>query len=82
MAVAVDTLCPGHPGVQATLAFEWSPGRRQRDYLDNRSAFDVAILLDLPGGGHGIVGIESKYHEHIRRERSPDAENGCRAIAR
>ena len=74
LAAAVDTLWPGHPGVPETLAFEWSPGRRQRDYLGNRSAFDAAILLDLPDGGHGVLGIETKYHEDIRRERPPDSE--------
>jgi hypothetical protein len=74
LAAAVDTLWPGHPGVPETLAFEWSPGRRQRDYLGNRSAFDAAILLDLPDGGHGVLGIETKYHEDIRRERPPDPE--------
>jgi PD-(D/E)XK nuclease superfamily protein len=71
---AVDALWPGHPGAPTRIDFEWSPGRRQPDYLNNRSAFDAAILLDLPDGGRGVLGIETKYHEDIRRERPPHPE--------
>jgi hypothetical protein len=72
LATAVDALWPGHPGVAETLEFEWSPGRLDPDYLNNRSAFDAAILLGLPNNRGGVVGIETKYHEDIRREQPPD----------
>ena len=74
LAAAVAALWPDRPGVPATITFEWSPGRQQREYLNNRSAFDAAILFDLSTGGRGALGIETKYHEHVRRERPPDAE--------
>ena len=74
LAAAVGALWPERPGVPATIHFEWSPGRLREDYLNNRSAFDAAVLLNLPDGTHGVLGIETKYHEDIRRERPPDSE--------
>lgn len=72
LTTATDRLWPDHPGGTPTLVFEWSPGRRDPEYLDNRSAFDVAILLDLADGRRGAIGIETKHHEDIRRESPPD----------
>jgi hypothetical protein len=70
---AIDKLWPDHPGRGQDVVFEWSPGRRDRLYLNNRSAFDAAMLLALEEG-RGVIGIETKYHEDIRSERAPDAE--------
>lgn len=69
---AVDRVWPRHPGVANDLFFEWSPGRRDPLYLNNRSAFDAAIVLHVGDLGRGVIGIETKYHEDIRRERPPD----------
>jgi hypothetical protein len=44
------------------IEFEWSPGRADPRYLDNRSAFDVIVFHTTPAGGRGFVGIEVKYH--------------------
>lgn len=74
LAATVDALWPDHAGVPGGLMFEWSPGRRDPLYLKNRSAFDVAILLSLANAERGVIGIETKYHEDIRRERAPDSE--------
>ena len=71
LATAVDELWPDHPGDPDQLWFEWSPGRRDPLYLNNRSAFDAAIVLRLADGQRGVVGIETKYHEDIRPERAP-----------
>lgn len=71
LAAAVDALWPDHPSVASELIFEWSPGRRDCDYLSNRTAFDAAVLLDLGGEERGVIGIETKYHEHMKRERTP-----------
>jgi hypothetical protein len=70
---AIDRLWPEHPGRGHDVVFEWSPGRRDPLYSNNRSAFDAALLLTMEDG-RGIIGIETKYHEDIRPERPPDAE--------
>jgi hypothetical protein len=57
-----------------SLNFEWSPGRDDRHYLANRSAFDAAFLLRLADGQRGIIGIETKYHEHAKVEDTPKKE--------
>ncbi len=68
---AVDRLWPQHPGLVEEIRFEWSPGRRDPLYLNNRSAFDAAILLRLGDQRRGVIGVETKYHEDIRREGAP-----------
>lgn len=59
------------PGTVRELRFEWSPGRLDPSYLGNRSAFDAAFVLDLSTGGGGVVGLETKYHEHAKAEAPP-----------
>ncbi len=62
---ALRSCWPDTPGRVSEVRFEWSPGRRLRGrYLENQSAFDVAFVLDLPGGGRGVFAVETKYHEH------------------
>lgn len=55
----------------ATVDFEWSPGRGDPRYLDNRSAFDVFVRHSTPGGGSGFIGIEVKYHEDLEGKAAP-----------
>lgn len=71
---AVHAWWPDTPGRVAEVRFEWSPGRRDPLYLGNRSAFDVAFILDLPGGQRGVLGVETKYHEHPVMEMAPSEE--------
>lgn len=85
---AVHTWWPDTPGRVVSVEFEWSPGRRrQGEYLENRSAFDVAFILDTGNGKNGVIGVETKYHEHpgqmphsddyrMRRYRAVAAESG------
>ena len=62
---AVHVWWPEAPGTVTSVEFEWSPGRSLKgEYLENRSAFDVAFILDLGNGKKGVVGVETKYHEH------------------
>lgn len=69
---AVHTWWPDTPGRVSAVEFEWSPGRsRKGEYLENRSAFDVAFILDLGTGKKGVVGVETKYHEHAVRMNEP-----------
>lgn len=70
---AVHKWWPDVPGRVCAIHFEWSPGRRLKgQYLENRTAFDAAIELDLNDGHRGILGIETKYHEHCRAEQKPN----------
>jgi hypothetical protein len=55
---------PDLPGSVSEVLFEWSPGRDDRAYLGNRTSFDVAFILDLGDGERGVLGVETKYHEH------------------
>lgn len=59
------------PGVVSAVHLEWSPGRLDPAYLGNRTAFDAAIELDHGDGTFGIIGIETKYHEHLHPEPPP-----------
>jgi hypothetical protein len=69
---AVKTWWPDAPGRVHKVRFEWSPGRQlPGQYLENRSAFDVAFELALPDGTYGVIGVETKYHEHCKREKVP-----------
>lgn len=69
---AVRAWWPDVPGRVNAVRFEWSPGRWLKgEYLENRSAFDVAFELVLDDGSHGILGVETKYHEDCKREKEP-----------
>ena len=71
-SAAVKTWWPDAPGKVRQVRFEWSPGRRiEGRFLENRSAFDVAFELELDDGNLGVIGVETKYHEHCKREKRP-----------
>lgn len=57
------------------IEFEHSPGRRNPEYLGDRSAFDVYIEY-MGRTGPGIVGIEVKYHENMDNEDPKDEAKG------
>ena len=68
---AVRSWFPDAPGRVNEVRFEWSPGRRDPEYLGNQSALDAALLLKLPDGARGVVGVETKYHEHAQPAPPP-----------
>jgi len=62
---------PDIPGNLYAIRFEWSPGRSiPGQFLENRSAFDCAIEFRTGNKTFGILGIETKYHEHAAKEKS------------
>lgn len=77
---AVRSYWPAAPGRLSGVLFEWSPGRRDRAYLGNQSAFDVALILRQGDGTKGVIGIEMKYQEWARPERNPGQEALSRYI--
>lgn len=67
LATAVcGELWPSSIGRVTSIEFEWSPGRGDAKYLDNRSAFDVAVFYETREAERGFVGIEVKYHENLQ----------------
>ena len=69
---AINYWWPDAPGKVSSIRFEWSPGRQiPGKYLENRSAFDVAFIIDLDNGKKGLLGIETKYHEYCQKEPMP-----------
>lgn len=72
---AVRAWWPDAPGRVRQVRFEWSPGRRiDGRFLENSSAFDAAFELELESGTRGVIGIETKYHEHSKREDPPSEQ--------
>jgi PD-(D/E)XK nuclease superfamily protein len=65
---AVHTWWPDAPGNVCDVRFAHSPGRFDPAYLNSLRAFDVAFVLDLGDGTHGIVGLDINYHERIKPE--------------
>jgi len=54
------------------IDFEYSPGRRDPRYLNDRSAFDVFLRCRTAKGGKGFIGIEVKYHENLAGKSGDD----------
>ncbi len=70
-AAALKAWWPDAPSGQVQVRFEHSPGRRDPLFLNNRSAFDVAF--EVAGDKAAVViGVETKYHEHAKREDEPN----------
>lgn len=61
----VANLTEGRFTEVTAIEFEWSPGRRDPRYLNDRSAFDVLINCRDATGNPCFVGIEVKYHENL-----------------
>lgn len=70
---AVNAWWPDAPAGDVQVLFEHSPGRRDRAFLGNRSAFDAAFGIHGSSGVRAIVGVETKYHEHALVEAPPKA---------
>jgi hypothetical protein len=71
---AVHTWWPDAPGTVAEVRFAHSPGRFDLSYLNSLRSFDAAFVLDLDDGTRGIVAVDTKYHEPMKRE-IPKASN-------
>ena len=50
------------------IEFEWSPGRGDPRYTDDRTAFDVYAKYQNAAGQRGFLGIEVKYHEDLEKK--------------
>ncbi|MBK8997999.1 MAG: hypothetical protein IPM35_19930 [Myxococcales bacterium] len=70
-ANALRAWWPDAPTGKGAVRFEHSPGRRDPFFLGNKSAFDVAFEIEKADGTFGIIGVETKYHEHAKPEAVP-----------
>lgn len=70
---AVRAWWPHAPRGTIQARFEHSPGRRDRAFLGDQSSFDVAFEITGDANAQGIIGVETKYHEHAVRESVPKA---------
>ena len=64
-SAVVNSMTDGRFTAVTKIDFEWSPGRRDPRYLNDRSAFDVFLRCCTAAGGKGFIGIEVKYHENL-----------------
>jgi hypothetical protein len=71
---AVHTWWPDAPGTLSEVRFAHSPGWLDPAYLNSLRAFDAAFVLDRDDGTHGIIGVDTKYHERSKSE-IPKPEN-------
>lgn len=58
-------LFPNQVKKVTAIEFEWSPGRRNPKYTNDRSAFDVFVEYESIAGKKCFYGIEIKYAEHM-----------------
>jgi hypothetical protein len=65
---AIHTWWPDVPGTVSDVRFAHSPGRFDAAYLGNLIDFDAAFVLDFNDGTKGIVAVDVKYHDLIKRE--------------
>jgi hypothetical protein len=70
---AVHAWWPDAPGTVSEVRFAYSPGRLDPAFLGSLVAFDAAFVLDLGDGTHGVIGIDVKYHDIIRRHEPKPA---------
>jgi hypothetical protein len=71
---AVHTWWPDAPGTVGEVRFAHSPGWLDPAHLNSLRAFDAAFVLDRDDGTHGIIGVDTKYHERSKSE-IPKPEN-------
>ena len=71
---AVHAWWPDAPGTVREVRFAHSPGWLDPAYLNSLRSFDAAFVLDRDDGTHGIIGVDTKYHERNKSE-IPKPEN-------
>jgi hypothetical protein len=62
--LALRAWWPDMPTGDVEVKFEHSPGRSDMSFIGTKTSMDVA--LEVPTA-HAILGIETKYHEHLKR---------------
>jgi hypothetical protein len=88
LATAVfRSLLPSFVGSVENIRFETSPGRREARFLDDGTAFDLAIEVLTPDGESATIFIETKYSESMEgpaarlRDRHDEASRNVRLFS-
>jgi hypothetical protein len=77
---AIHTWWPDAPGTVREVRFAHSPGWLDPAYLKSLRSFDAAFVLDRGDRTHGIIGVNTRYHERAKSE-TPKPENLRRYLA-
>lgn len=67
-------LFPNQVKKVTAIEFEWSPGRRNPKYTNDRSAFDVFVKYKSIDGENCFYGIEVKYAENMKENSARNRE--------
>lgn len=62
----VSRLTDGRFARVTEIKFEYSPGRSDPRYTNDKSAFDVFLRCKTATGDRAFLGIEVKYHENLQ----------------
>jgi hypothetical protein len=67
LATAVfRSMFPAFVSSVESIRFETSPGRREARFLNDGTAFDLAIDVNTPTGDRGTIFVEMKYSESVQ----------------
>jgi len=69
-SAVMRSISQGRIAQVSAIDFEYSPGRGDRRYSGDRSAFDVYVRFATDLGDAGFAGIEVKYHENLANKPS------------
>ena len=69
-----STMFPNRVREVMDMRFEFSPGRNDMKYTNDRSAFDIFFTYKSQDNKQGFIGIEVKYAEHMRDKASSHKE--------
>lgn len=67
-------LFPNRVEEVTAIKFEYSPGRGNKNYTGDHSAFDVFVKYNNTKGKRGFIGIEVKYAENLREDKKKTAD--------
>lgn len=67
-SIVFEDLTAGRVRQVTYIEFEYSPGRGDRRFTGDHSAFDVYLEFITTDGKPGFPGIEVKYHENLRNK--------------
>jgi PD-(D/E)XK nuclease superfamily len=70
---------PELPAPVTEIRFAHSPGRLDPAYLNSLRAFDAALVLDAGRGRRGVIAVDVKFHELMKKEM-PKPENRDRNL--
>jgi hypothetical protein len=70
---AVHRWFPDAPGRVAAIRLAHSPGRLDPSYVNSLVAFDVAVVLDLGDGTTGLIALDVRYQQPLKREEPKPA---------